>query len=138
MSERKNLILLIIASLTAISITVCLIKGFNDLYKSGEQEQKNWIKENQHIPIQSVNIGNENSGRFILGIGWSGDEQYYYVYQINEDGGKQLKKYDASGVVIYDDLDENEEPYLDRSGYQVKMYLPKDTIKEEYDVDIKK
>lgn len=91
------------------------------------------------VNIQSVDIQSERDGGFILALGWEGDEKAYYVYQITDDGGKKLTKYSAEDVTIYDNLDNGEQPYMDITNrYDIKMYLPKGTITEEYDVDVGK
>ncbi len=89
------------------------------------------------VNIQSVNLQSERDGKFILGLGWKSDEKAYYVYQISDDGGKKLVKYSAEYVTIYDNLDNGEQPYMDITNrYDIKMYLPKETVTEEYDVDV--
>lgn len=91
------------------------------------------------INIQSVNLQSEKGGKFILGLGWEADEQVYYIYEITDDGGKKLVKYSAEYVTIYDNLDNGEQPYMDTTDmYDIKMYLPKGTVTEEYDVDVGK
>ncbi len=91
------------------------------------------------VNIQSVNLQSERDGKFILGLGWESDKKAYYVYQITDDGGKKLVKYSAEYVTIYDNLDNGEQPYMDITNrYDIKMYLPKETVTEEYDVDVGK
>lgn len=91
------------------------------------------------INIQSVNLQSEKEGKFILGLGWETDGKVYYVYKITDDGGKKLVKYSAEYVTIYDNLNNGEPPYMDITNrYDIKMYLPKGTVTEEYNVDVGK
>lgn len=91
------------------------------------------------INIQSVNLQSEKGGKFILGLGWEADGKVYYVYKITDDGGKKLVKYSAEYVTIYDNLNNGEQPYMDITNrYDIKMYLPKGTVTEEYNVDVGK
>ena len=63
------------------------------------------------------------------------------TYQILDDGGVILKRFDADNTVIYEIL-KDEQAYADiiKDGFgfiKVKLYVPENTIKVEYDFDIK-
>jgi len=85
----------------------------------------NYTIEEIRIPIYSVDIGSETSGKisgaFFIFSGYIKENLYYYYYLDNGNGGKILKKELAvDGIAIYED--ENETPYR-REIY--KMYIDK-------------
>ena len=90
------------------------------------------------VEIYSVDLEANDKGNFVLGCGNYKDEQYYFVYQATDDGGKKLQKYYYDDVTIYDNLEADEQPYMDITySWDVKMYLPKDSIIQKYDVNLK-
>ena len=90
------------------------------------------------VEIYSVDLEANGKGNFVLGCGNYKDEQYYFVYQATDDGGKKLQKYYYDDVTIYDNLETDEQPYMDITySWDVKMYLPKDSIIQKYDVNLK-
>lgn len=90
------------------------------------------------VEIYSVDLEANGKGNFVLGCGSCDDEQYYFVYQATDDGGKKLQKYYYDDVTIYDNLETDEQPYMDITySWDVKMYLPKDSIIQKYDVNLK-
>lgn len=97
-------------------------------------------KENDKeiVEIYSVDLEANGKGSFILGCGNYKDEPYYYVYQATDDSGKKLQRYHYDYVTIYDNLEADEQPYMDITySWDVKMYLPKDSIIQKYDVNLK-
>lgn len=97
-------------------------------------------KENDKeiVEIYSVDLEASGKGSFILGCGNYKDEPYYFVYQATDDGGKKLQRYHYDYVTIYDNLEADEQPYIDITySWEVKMYLPKDSIIQKYDVNLK-
>lgn len=96
--------------------------------------------------ISSTNYDEDIEGeslQFIIGKGSVSEKGYYVVYQILEDGGKKLLKLDAEKTIIYDNLEEGEMPYVELgkkniSGeyLQIKLYVPKGTIQEKYDLSL--
>lgn len=64
-------------------------------------------------------------------------------YQILDDGGVKLIKFDAEKTIIYKTLKTDDEAYAEiiKDGFEdikkIKLYVPKNTIKVEYDFDIK-
>ena len=68
---------------------------------------------------------------------------YYLSYQILDDGGVKLIKFDAEKTIIYKTLKTDDEAYAEiiKDGFEdvkkIKLYVPKNTIKVEYDFDIK-
>jgi len=90
------------------------------------------------VEIYSVDLEANGKGNFVLGCGNYNEKQYYFVYQATDDGGKKLQKYYYDDVTIYDNLEADEQPYMDITySWDVKMYLPKDSIIQKYDVNLK-
>ena len=90
------------------------------------------------VEIYSVDLEANGKGNFVLGCGNYNEKQYYFVYQATDDGGKKLQKYYYDDVTIYDNLETDEQPYMDITySWDVKMYLPKDSIIQKYDVNLK-
>lgn len=139
MFENDNFAPKMLLIIIAVSMIFVLGLVSDKMYEQSEQSEQPEQSEPIIVNIQSVNLQSERDGKFILGLGWEGDEKAYYVYQITDDGGKKLTKYSAEDVTIYDNLDNGEQPYMDITNrYDIKMYLPKGTITEEYDVDVGK
>ena len=96
------------------------------------------VNDKEIVEIYSVDLEDNGKGNFVLGCGSCDDEQYYFVYQATDDGGKKLQKYYYDDVTIYDNLETDEQPYMDITySWDVKMYLPKDSIIQKYDVNLK-
>ena len=96
------------------------------------------VNDKEIVEIYSVDLEANDKGNFVLGCGNYKDEQYYFVYQATDDGGKKLQKYYYDDVTIYDNLEADEQPYMDITySWDVKMYLPKDSIIQKYDVNLK-
>ena len=90
------------------------------------------------VEIYSVDLEANGKGNFVLGCGNYNEKQYYFVYQATDDGGKKLQKYYYDDVTIYDNLEADEQPYMNITySWDVKMYLPKDSIIQKYDVNLK-
>ena len=90
------------------------------------------------VEIYSVDLEANGKGNFVLGCGNYNEKQYYFVYQATDDGGKKLQKYYYDDVTIYDNLETDEQPYMDITySWDVKLYLPKDSIIQKYDVNLK-
>ena len=90
------------------------------------------------VEIYSVDLEANGKGNFVLVCGNYNEKQYYFVYQATDDGGKKLQKYYYDDVTIYDNLETDEQPYMDITySWDVKMYLPKDSIIQKYDVNLK-
>ena len=96
------------------------------------------VNDKEIVEIYSVDLEANGKGNFVLGCGNYNEKQYYFVYQATDDGGKKLQKYYYDDVTIYDNLEADEQPYMDISySWEVKMYLPKDFIIQKYDVNLK-
>ena len=88
--------------------------------------------------IVAADIINEISGSVVNG----NEEQYYTVFKVLEDNSKKLFITPADITKIYDTLGlDIESPYMevDTNGFgtvvEVRLYIPKDSIKENYDVN---
>lgn len=92
------------------------------------------------IQLKSVNNRSSQAGNFFLGCGRVGKVDYYVCYEINSDGGIKLIKLDTEKTTIYEKLEDSETAYaeISKKGWgdivAIKMYLPKNTIKTEYDL----
>lgn len=134
--KRKNCSGLIYKIIAIIIFTICIITIITNI--TGKGKRKIIIRENEIVEIYSVDLKTNGKGSFVLGCGNYEDEQYYFVYQATDDGGKKLQKYYYDDVTIYDNLEADEQLYMDITySWDVKMYLPKDSIIQKYDVNLK-
>lgn len=91
--------------------------------------------------LKSITYKSSLEGNFTLGHGTLEERDYYVAYQVIDDGGVILKRFDADNTVIYETL-KNGQAYAEiiKDGFgfiKVKLYVPEDTIKVEYDFNIK-
>ena len=130
--ERQiNVICSIIGVLIAILFLVLLCFIIDKLISKKANDK-------EIVEIYSVDLEANGKGNFVLGCGNYNEKQYYFVYQATDDGGKKLQKYYYDDVTIYDNLETDEQPYMDITySWDVKMYLPKDSIIQKYDVNLK-
>lgn len=90
------------------------------------------------VSLRSIDYSNEVKGVFALGSGGVHGVDYYVCYEVLEDKGIKLTKFDANKTVIYETLAENEMAYatVKKDGYgnviDIKMYVPQNTIQVEY------
>ncbi|MDE6103907.1 MAG: hypothetical protein K2F60_05220 [Oscillospiraceae bacterium] len=134
--KRKNSSGLIFKIIAIIIFTICIITIITNI--TGKGKKKIVIRENEIVEIYSVDLETNGKGSFVLGCGNYEDEPYYYVYQATDDSGKKLQRYHYDYVTIYDNLEADEQPYMDITySWDVKMYLPKDSIIQKYDVNLK-
>ena len=126
-----NVICSIIGVLIAILFLVLLCSIIDKLISKKANDK-------EIVEIYSVDLEANGKGNFVLGCGNYNEKQYYFVYQATDDGGKKLQKYYYDDVTIYDNLEADEQPYMDITySWEVKMYLPKDFIIQKYDVNLK-
>ena len=126
-----NVICSIIGVLIAILFLVLLCFTIDKLISKKANDK-------EIVEIYSVDLEANGKGNFVLGCGNYNEKQYYFVYQATDDGGKKLQKYYYDDVTIYDNLEADEQPYMDITySWDVKMYLPKDSIIQKYDVNLK-
>jgi len=137
----REVIQFIIKVFVKISIVIMLIIGLstviNGFFKTLDETKT--FKYN----IESVVSSKGAEGSFILGTGNINDEAYFLAYETQDDGGKVLRKYDSARVIIYENLENNKEPYVEKTEYQLtgelkecKLYFPRDTIKKEVDINL--
>ncbi len=125
----------VISSIIPVLIVILLLGLFCFLLNKSVTQKEN---DKEIVEIYSVDLEANGKGSFILGCGNYKDEPYYFVYQATDDGGKKLQRYHYDYVTIYDNLEEDEQPYMDITySWEVKMYLPKDSIIQKYDVNLK-
>jgi hypothetical protein len=92
----------------------------------------------QTVNLRSINYQNVSEGVFILGSGKLDGQDYYTCYQVLDDGGLKLIKFEGEKTVIYETLtsgDAYAEMSIDGWGdtKEVKLYVPQNTIQKEYD-----
>lgn len=106
---------------------------------------KNEVVETSKYLIVSVKYNEQVEGEyrsFILGKGEVSEISYYVVYQVLEDGGKKLVKLETDDTIIYDNLNDSDEPYVeyDKNKYDeilaIRLYVPKGTITQDYDLSV--
>lgn len=88
--------------------------------------------------LKSITYKSSLEGNFTLGHGTLEERDYYVTYQVLDDGGVILKRFDADNTVIYETL-KNGQAYAEiiKDGFgfiKVKLYVPENTIKVEYDL----
>lgn len=123
-------------------ITMIIFMAFasGELIKGLKKTQS--IENVERIELASIDVTSNIEGRFYLGSGRINEKEYYAAYKILTDGGKKLYKMDATITTIYENLEENEIAYAEeiRDGFgyleEIKLYIPKNTIKQEYDFSI--
>lgn len=133
MQDKSLVFITFVVILTCFIIIFAGVRWFHQrVYKK---------QETMYIEIYTVDLNNNCHGSFMLGSGYINETMYYYVYQATEDGGKELKKYDSDDVTIYETLKSSEQPYIeilkeDALTTHIKMYLPENSIIEEYHVNL--
>lgn len=114
--------------------------------------------EFEKVELVTLVDSSELQGSFFLASGSLGAEQHYKFYYKTSDGGKKFGKVNAESVTVYEEDRKN--AYMAKSGeenrYSQRVYLwlipkflsggnswkytihiPKGTIKEEYNLDLK-
>lgn len=94
--------------------------------------------------IQSAVLNDSTSGFFVLGTGVLDGTTYFVTYEIQDDGGKVLRKYDSSDVIVYDDIENGDCPFLVKtmsgflgSDFKVCFHVPKGTVNKSLDINLK-
>jgi hypothetical protein len=132
----------VIISIFVIAFFVAVIELITSSVEESEKLENYETVET--VYIQSINFETDISGykRFLIGSGKIQEKNYYYVYLLQSDGGIKLTKYNADNTVIYQTVKENERSYaeitrdrLDKIT-EVKLYVPENSIIENYDFEI--
>lgn len=95
------------------------------------------------VELMSLDLQSDIQGSFILGSGSVNSEHCYAAYQILDDGGKKLFTMPAYKTVIYDTLESEDGAYavIEEKTFggiqKIKLYVPKGTITQEYDLSLK-
>lgn len=98
--------------------------------------------KNEKFDVYSAELTTAENATFILGCGMLNETDYYVMYKLREDGGKELFKVKASEVVLYDVLEDNEQPYYEIvktspiSQTVKKLYIPKNSLRQSYDLSL--
>lgn len=119
---------------------ICIIILAGNIALGYVKKLKNELSVSK-VFLKSITYKSSLEGNFTLWHGTLEERDYYMTYQILDDGGVILKRFDADNTVIYEIL-KDEQVYADiiKDGFgfiKVKLYVPEDTIKVEYDFDIK-
>lgn len=137
MQERKRLIYHILLSVLAgVAVTGCLVLLFNTISANFEE------RHTETHYIESAVTTNGVSGSFTIGCGSVHSDEYYVVYVLTDDGGKQLKKYDTDITTVYDNLTDSEKPYVEitKDGtnrtVSIKLYVPENSITQEFNLNL--
>lgn len=146
MSNLKEFINDIIEIIIAIMMVIALIIlgyfiFFFD-YSPKYNNEKIETETEYKIMLRSIQYNSETQGKgsFVLGqsygIGNSEikTQNYYVCYQILEDGGLKLFKMDVEKTTIYETDDDTAYAIQDISTEEIKLYVPRNTIKQEYNL----
>lgn len=137
--EICGYILLVLIILFAAGVAVFafydMFRGLSDVGKLGDEVSVSTVD------LRSINYQNVLEGSFTLGCGKLDGQDYYTCYQVLDDGGLKLVKFEAEKTVIYETLTSGNayaEISTDGWGYtkEIKLYVPQDTIQTEYDFGI--
>lgn len=95
--------------------------------------------------IQLHNIATDESvsGNFVFGYGSVQEDTYFVAYRVNEDSSMEYYKMPESKTHLYLTLPEDEQPYAEVTEnhfgiVEIKLYLPKDCIRQKIDLDLGK
>lgn len=129
-----GLIILFVAGVVVFAF-YDMFRGLSDVGKLGDEVSVSTVD------LRSINYQNVLEGSFTLGCGKLDGQDYYTCYQVLDDGGLKLVKFEAEKTVIYETLTSGNayaEISTDGWGYtkEIKLYVPQDTIQTEYDFGI--
>lgn len=109
------------------------------------QEYKKEMEKEPPVIIEklyTIDTSTRVSGRFVMGSRRAEEKEYYCCYKLLDDGGKEFVKYPMADTTIYETLKEGEQPYAETDiGFWKttrKIYVPENTIIQEYDLSIPK
>ncbi len=116
---------------------ICIIILAGNIALGYVKKLKNELSVSK-VFLKSITYKSSLEGNFTLWHGTLEERDYYMTYQILDDGGVILKRFDADNTVIYEIL-KDEQAYTDiiKDGFgfiKVKLYVPENTIKVEYDL----
>ena len=123
-----------------VALCVTFIWGGVKVYKllnSAENETYTNV-----VHVAAIKTKNDIEGHIYLRAGSVKEESYYYCYKVNDDGSKELYKIKMDTTKVYETLKQNDQPYVEeiRDGLgflkENKLYVPQNTIKEEYDLSL--
>lgn len=128
-------LIILFAAGVAVFAFYDVFRGLSDVGKLGDEVSVSTVD------LRSINYQNVLEGSFTLGCGKLDGQDYYTCYQVLDDGGLKLVKFEAEKTVIYETLTSGNayaEISTDGWGYtkEIKLYVPQDTIQTEYDFGI--
>lgn len=138
-----KIIALVIATVVALIAVIPVYSEFQEMLKSKNSEEEINIVNLVAIDLQiKEKISIEET--FVLGTGSisNKNEDYYFAYEVLEDGGKKLYKMNVNTTIIYDDLSNEEKAYavvISKSNKILKtnLHVPVGTIIENINVNEK-
>lgn len=128
-------LIILFAAGVAVFAFYDMFRGLSDVGKLDDEVSVSTVD------LRSINYQNVLEGSFTLGCGKLDGQDYYTCYQVLDDGGLKLVKFEAEKTVIYETLTSGNayaEISTDGWGYtkEIKLYVPQDTIQTEYDFGI--
>jgi hypothetical protein len=130
---RRIVILTLIIAMTLLF--GCAMQSADETYNITDSKGYMWCA----YPIQSLDIrsGMEGSaGFFVIGVAGIKTEMYYYFYVKQPDGSLKLQNLKADYVSIFEDDRETPRVECMTNSYQCKMYVPANTIKREFNINL--
>ena len=132
MENLESIAIAVLFELIVVGSIFCLISSID---KDIENSKKYYLT--QTVKIKSLETSNTTEWHFLLGWGSMRNRTMYYVYVQNKDGGFKLENYPTDETIIYEISDDKQsclEIYENKtkSMEKYKLYVPKGTIKTEY------
>lgn len=133
------MILLIVLTIIMIGVMV------KDIQEDSKKPKQNPYKLEGTYKLKSLERTSKTEGHFVLGSGCIKDTVVYYVYVENKNGDCVLKEYTAKDTLIHEMDDNSKQPYVEvwtekKPPYNTvyRLFVPKGTIKTEYNAALKK
>lgn len=140
---------------SAVAFLLCIFCGSMLLCGLGNLLTKHELdREDFHANIYSLKENSELHGSFYLGSGYIDSNSYFYTFTKNERGGYSRWKTREDSAIIYQDVKENEQPFVSWQKINYKspnwlfpfnvfdceitrydIHVPANTIIEKYKVE---
>lgn len=134
-SDMHPLKLAFYGSLSIGLVLFCVIWLLNNVPRMEETETNK-------IDIAGFERESDVEGTFHRGNGTLENEEYYVVYTVQKDGSKDLLKLPADTCVIYDNLTQDSNPYVELTSYTLggavkssTVYLPENYLMKYYNFE---
>lgn len=136
-SDPISLIFGIIICIVLVGILASGVKGSYNILKDAENNTSTEI-----IPLAAIETKSDIAGRFYLGHANIEETPYYYCYRVNKDSSKELYKMPMDKTKIYETLSPDKQAYAEETRNDlgtitdIKLYVPVNTIQEEYNLSL--